>query len=432
MRPGRARPPPLLFVHGNGDNAAVWTPQLWRFESNGWPRERLFALNVPYPLAPDDDTVAQPERSTSAENLQLLTHAVDDVLQRTGAPQLVLMASSRGGLTVRHYLGNDLANHPVNNLAHASHATKVSHAILGSTPNHGVYVNPHQRLGHEFNGAGHFMKRLNQPHGPLGLETAPGVRWLTLRSDHQDKYAQPDGAALGHPGQPTHVGFDGPALKGADNAVIAGADHRETSLGPEAFALAFAFITGQAPHCAGIAPERSVVLNGQVNAPTSHLALVGAHVEVHATHFETGQRVGPCAHRQTVGADGLWGPFTATAGTPYEFVITATGRATTHIYRSPFPRGSHLVNLQAEPLPSPQAPASVTFNRPRGYFGVPRDLITFEGAKPPVGVPSVSALTLAVPEPTSRSVVAAFNGERIVGRSWPAHPSHQVVLELHY
>ena len=54
--------PPIVFVHGNGDSAALWQTTIWRFESNGWPRDRLFALDQPMPLARDDDTVAQPGR----------------------------------------------------------------------------------------------------------------------------------------------------------------------------------------------------------------------------------------------------------------------------------------------------------------------------------------------------------------------------------
>jgi pimeloyl-ACP methyl ester carboxylesterase len=30
--------PPIIFVHGNGDNASIWQTTLWRFESNGWPK----------------------------------------------------------------------------------------------------------------------------------------------------------------------------------------------------------------------------------------------------------------------------------------------------------------------------------------------------------------------------------------------------------
>ena len=53
--PSLAEAPPIVFVHGNGDTAALWQTTVWRFESNGWPRERLHAINVPYPLSRDDD-----------------------------------------------------------------------------------------------------------------------------------------------------------------------------------------------------------------------------------------------------------------------------------------------------------------------------------------------------------------------------------------
>ena len=33
--------PPIIFVHGNGDHAALWLTTLWRFESNGVPSDRL-------------------------------------------------------------------------------------------------------------------------------------------------------------------------------------------------------------------------------------------------------------------------------------------------------------------------------------------------------------------------------------------------------
>ena len=53
--------PPVLFVHGNGDHAALWITSLWRMESNGVPRERMFAINFTDPLARSDDKVEQAE-----------------------------------------------------------------------------------------------------------------------------------------------------------------------------------------------------------------------------------------------------------------------------------------------------------------------------------------------------------------------------------
>ena len=64
--------PPVVFVHGNGDSASIWQTTVWRFESNGWPRERLHAIDLPYPLARDDDGKAQPGRTSTAEHMAFL------------------------------------------------------------------------------------------------------------------------------------------------------------------------------------------------------------------------------------------------------------------------------------------------------------------------------------------------------------------------
>jgi triacylglycerol lipase len=98
--------PPIVFVHGNGDNAAVWQTLAWRFESNGWPRDRLHAVDLPYPLNREDDARPQPGRTSTAEYTALLKAEVDKVLRSTGAQQVVLIANSRGGYPVRDLVQN--------------------------------------------------------------------------------------------------------------------------------------------------------------------------------------------------------------------------------------------------------------------------------------------------------------------------------------
>jgi triacylglycerol lipase len=77
----------------------------------------------------------------------------------------------------------------------------------------------------------------------------------------------------------------------------------------------------------------------------------------------------------------------------------------------------------------------LTFTRPRGYFGVPRDTFSFDGISPPPGVPAgvagVAQSRLKLAAAPQRPVVAEFNGERIVGRSWPAAENRVVLIELH-
>ena len=58
------------------------------------------------------------------------------------------------------------------------------------------------------------------------------VKWLTIRSDNNDKFAQPDGLWIGQKGTATNVTAAGPELKGATNVVIPRIDHRETSYSP--------------------------------------------------------------------------------------------------------------------------------------------------------------------------------------------------------
>jgi pimeloyl-ACP methyl ester carboxylesterase len=366
--------------------------------------------------------------------MKFLAAEVERVLQRTGARQVVLMGNSRGGYAIRHYI------------AHGGGAAKVSHAVLGGVPNHGVWSNASFRPTSEFNGAGPFLTSLNS-QGGAGIEITPGPQWMTIRSDNNDKFAQPDGVWIGAKGTPTNVGFDGPELKGAQNVVIPGIDHRETAFGPDAFAAAYRFITGRAPATTTATAESRVVLDGKVsglgldNRPgtgnfVNNLALAGATVEVYATDTATGQRLGPALHRKTVGADGRWGPVAVTSKTALEFVIGADGFATTHVYRPPFSRSSDLVHLRAERIADADkdAPATVTLTRPRGYFGIPRDEIVLDGKSPPAGIPpgvaGVSVAKLRLADASERSVAASFRGERIVGRSWPTAGNHVVLLEL--
>jgi len=430
--------PPIVFVHGNGDSAALWQTTIWRFESNGWPRERLFAFDQPMPLARDDDRVAQPGRSSTAESMAFLAEHVDAVLRETGAAKVVLIGNSRGGNTIR----NDVRN--------GGGAAKVSHVVLGGNPAHGIWNIPGFLEHSEFSARSTFLMQLNTPQGPNGDEVTPGVQWLTLRSDHNDKYAQPDGVWIGKPGTPTGIGFDGPALRGARNVVLPGADHRETSFSPAAFAATWEFLTGAPPRSTDIAAEATAVLDGhltglglQSSDPASgsfanNLPLIGAQLAVYAVDATTGARQGDARWRKTIGADGRWGPFSADPRRAYEFEITAPGYATTHIYRSPFPRGSRFVNLRPERLlpADKDAKAVVLFTRPRGYFDAQRDRMQLDGQTSLPGVPprgaGVSSARLPLNGDAQRSVAGEFNGERIAGLSWPAAQGHITVLELAY
>jgi len=199
--------PPMLFVHGNGDHAAVWITTLWRMESNGVPRERMFAINFTDPLARADDKVAQPDRSSTEDQRRELSEAIAALKRKTGAARVALVGNSRGGNAIRSYIKHGGSN-------------DISHAVLCGVPNHGVFAWD-EGLGNEFNGRGPFLQGLNEGDS----EVVPGPAFLTLRSDGLDKYAQPDGRFIGKPGTPTGITSDGPALNGATNLVLGAVDH---------------------------------------------------------------------------------------------------------------------------------------------------------------------------------------------------------------
>jgi pimeloyl-ACP methyl ester carboxylesterase len=416
---------PIVFVHGNGDHAALWITTLWRFETNGYAREHLLAFSFTDPLARSDDAVAQKGRSSTEDQLRELAAAITALRERTGASRVALVANSRGGYAVRNFVQN-------------GGASQVSHAMLCGVPNRGVF-NWEANPGSEFNGRAPFLQRLNARES----DVVAGTAFLTLRSDGNDKYAQPEGRFVGKPGTPTGITFEGPELRGAANLVLGPVDHRETAFHPRAFREMYKFIAGREPERLSIVPEPQVVLDGLVTGfpgglPTNR-PLSGATVEIYRVSPETGERAGAPIHRRVTGEDGRWGPASADSVWFLEFTIQAAEHPTTHIYRSPFLRSSTVVHLRPGPPLGQRdtgAGAVVLMSRPRGYFGIPRDVVLFDGQEAKgltPGVPTDSTATLRLPaSETGRPVAAVFNDERIVARAWPAAENRITIAELTY
>ncbi len=423
FRPSAA--PPILFVHGNGDHAALWMTTLWRMESNGVPRERMAAIDFLNPLARSDDSKPQPLRSSTEDQRLQLGEAVAALKQRTGATRIALVGNSRGGYAIRNYLKN-------------GGGADVSHAVLCGVPNHGVYAWD-DGLGNEFNGRGPFLQGLNAG----ASEVTPGTAYLTLRSDGYDKYAQPDGRFVGKPGQPTNVTFEGPELRGATNLSLGPVDHRETAFSPRAFREIYKFIAGREPERIAIAPEAEVRLDGVVTGTPggtpNNRPVAEASVEVYRVSPDTGERIGDAIHVVKTAADGRWGPAQVRPDWHLEFVLNVAGAPITHTYRSPFVRSSDVVNLRAaRPLSAAESGggAIITMSRPRGYFGLPRDIVLLDGRMPTdikSGVPTDSTTTVRLAKSElGRAVVAMFNEERIVTRAWPAAQNRMSIAELTY
>jgi triacylglycerol lipase len=93
MGPERLRPatdrPPLLLVHGYGCSRAAWWWLRRRLEAAGW----TVATISLEPIYTSIDNYVEP-----------LAQRIDEVLAETGAPQLILIGHSMGGLLARAYL----------------------------------------------------------------------------------------------------------------------------------------------------------------------------------------------------------------------------------------------------------------------------------------------------------------------------------------
>jgi triacylglycerol lipase len=414
---------PILFVPGNGDSAALWYTTIWRFESNGYDPSLLFAIDFRHPTARSDDTKPQENRSSTTDQAKELSAKVAEVQSRTGQKQVILVGNSRGGYAIRNYIKN------------FEGSPNVSHAILCGTPNHGVMA-IEANLNSEFNGLGPFLSGLN-----AGDEAAPGVQFMTTRSDSNDKYAQPEGRFVGMAGKPTNVTYTSPELKGAQNVVLPGLDHREVAFHPQAFKAMYAFITGREPEILDVNPQPQPILNGVVsgwaNGAPTNLPLSAVGVEIYEVDPAYGQRLGHAIHRRTTSEDGVWGPFTAKPTAYYEFVVTADGYPTTHIYRTPFPSSSAYIHLRLRPLADQDKGTGslLTLTRPRGYIGHGRDTFLIGGKVPDgvnEGVPGTADAKERLEPGPLRPVRVVFNQESVTVLTYPLDAGHIVVAEFHY
>ena len=430
---------PIVFVHGNGDTAGLWIAQFWRFESNGYERRLLHAIDFKNPLARSDDSKPQETRSGTEEARAELAAFVATVLAQTGATKVALVGSSRGCNTIRNFIKS-------------GGAAQVSHVVLCGGVNHGVFAMD-ANLVSEFNGKGAFMQRLNAPEAN-GNEVAPGIKWMTIRSDAYDKFAQPDGRYIGQPGVKTNIDFTGPALKGADDVVLTGADHREVAFNANAFAEMYRHIVGKPPATLATNLEEPLQLSGKVTGfaagVQTNLPLVGARLQVYAVDRATGKRTPSVLLDKVIAQDGLWGPISTKYDQALEFVVSAAGYPTTHIYRAPFHRSSNIVHLRPAPqstladIAKARAPSAgtagaatpaswVTITRPRGYLGQGRDTFGVDNQRRAIndfGVPAESTQRFDVA--VNATAQAIFNTERIAVQTWPLADNHVVLAEFQF
>lgn len=177
--------PPVLLIHGYECNRGFWYWQRARLEKGGWT---VATLSLEPVFASIDDYAP------------LVARRVDEVLAATGAPQLVLVGHSMGGLASRTYL-------------RAHGVARVAKLVTLGSPHHGSWlaklgIGPNARQMEPGNS---WLNELNRP-GAVPLPAA-----TTSAYSPQDNYVMPQ---------------DSPLLAGARIMVCAGIGHLTMAFSP--------------------------------------------------------------------------------------------------------------------------------------------------------------------------------------------------------
>lgn len=84
---------PILFVHGYGGNSSNWDTMKSRFAADGWQSFELYAYNYSF---------ISSNATTAAE----IRDQVNNIISKTGATKVDIIAHSMGSISSRYYLKN--------------------------------------------------------------------------------------------------------------------------------------------------------------------------------------------------------------------------------------------------------------------------------------------------------------------------------------
>ncbi len=147
---------PILFVHGYGGNASNWDTMKSRFLADGWQDFELYAYNYSF-IASNSVSAAE------------IGDQVTEIMRKTGATKVDIIAHSMGSVSSRYYLKN------------LGGDTKVDAWVSLAGPNHGTDAVDNQNCNfvpcREIAPGSAFIVALN-----AGDETPGLVRYATWRS----------------------------------------------------------------------------------------------------------------------------------------------------------------------------------------------------------------------------------------------------------
>jgi pimeloyl-ACP methyl ester carboxylesterase len=172
-------------------------------------------------------------------------------------------------------------------------------------------------------------------------------------------YVNIDGAPAAAPpgGVPTLAiwGMGSPTrqIVGAENVYFPDQTHVQVATSAESFAAQFGFFTGAPPATTDILPEPRVQLAGRTVLFPQNTGVPGASLQIFEVDGATGSRsrADPDAVYPLTGgsARGAFGPFEATSGRHYEFLVLRQGGRPQHFYPQPGVRSDYLIRLLTVP-----------------------------------------------------------------------------------
>lgn len=82
---------PILFVHGYAGNGGNWQDMKARFTADGWQEFELYAYNYSF-------------TASNTQSAAEIRDQVNDIIQKTGATKVDIIAFSMGSLSSRYYV----------------------------------------------------------------------------------------------------------------------------------------------------------------------------------------------------------------------------------------------------------------------------------------------------------------------------------------
>ena len=84
---------PILFVHGYAGNGGNWQDMKAKFLADGWQQAELYACNYSF-------------TASNASSASEIAAQVDEIIRKTGATKVDIIAFSMGSVSSRYYLKN--------------------------------------------------------------------------------------------------------------------------------------------------------------------------------------------------------------------------------------------------------------------------------------------------------------------------------------